>query len=81
MATNNARYNNLLATWNKQRPLNSPHLPECEQCGKDMTGRDVYAGDLGWFCSLNCLNESIVDTGPSDEDERRIEAQQMGFCG
>lgn len=57
--TNNPRYNHFFNLWD------DGSLPECENCGKDMTGKNVHEGRLGWYCSLDCLQDS--ESGPETD--------------
>jgi hypothetical protein len=46
--THNVSYNNLLRRW-AVSPC-QPVEPECENCGGDMTGQQVYETRYNWVC-------------------------------
>ena len=72
--TKNATYNDLLVRWDADNA-------ECDECGRDMTGRNVIEGKWGWYCSRRCRKSSeTAYYGLSDTECRRSERQQMGIC-
>lgn len=65
--TLNLEYNGCWHNWQKTHPSD----PECECCGRDMTGGDVEEGFYGWYCSEECLNEAErLDFGPYCSESR-----------
>lgn len=79
MKTKNDQFNRLLVAWDKQSPRNAPHLPLCEECGKNMTGLEVFEGELGWFCGRECmLSAECMEGLIGDVEERQNERKQMG---
>lgn len=46
--TLNPEYNALLVIWAEE---GYPSKPECEQCEKDLTGKEVHDTGLGWVCT------------------------------
>lgn len=49
MKTNNKKYNELLKKWGAEKA-------ECEECNKDLTGKDVHQTCNTWVCDT-CLEE------------------------
>ena len=45
--TRNAEYNAVLASWKEQ---GAPSDPQCEECGCDLTGKEVVEITIGWYC-------------------------------
>ena len=45
--TLNPIYNDLLLRWAKE---GHPSLPECEECGRDLTGEHVIETRYNWTC-------------------------------
>lgn len=45
--TLNPDYNQLLLAWAEQ---GSPSPPECEECGQDLTDKQVYDTETLWVC-------------------------------
>lgn len=45
--TLNHSYNDVLKRWAQ---AGSPSLPECEECGEDLTGKEVYETSTQWLC-------------------------------
>lgn len=78
--TKNKSYNEVLARWNsdpRERAAGRKYLPECEDCGRDLTGKDVFETRTGWFCE-NCAEDNF-NGGPSDDWLRQQERKQMGI--
>lgn len=77
--TNNEEYNRLLEKWRGADPATNP---ECEECGCDLTGKDVYGGKYGWYC-MGCgpsVEKDINSNSTmSDYEERMWERRQMGL--
>jgi hypothetical protein len=71
--TKNASYNKVLLAWDL---AGHDASPECEHCGKDLTGLDVIERAAGWLC-VACAETR--DEGPSDEWLRNEERKQMGM--
>lgn len=69
-------YNYVFNKWIKDYPDTKP---ECECCEADLTNKDVVEGDLGWYCSNDCLNESENNGLISDADLRNYERKQLGI--
>ena len=63
--TLNPRYNALLISWARQ---GCTEPPVCEECDKSLVDHDVIDGDVGWYCSEECLEEAEV--GFVDVDDR-----------
>ena len=64
--TNSQEYNDLLVHWTARTGVTQ--LPECDECGVDMTGLDVYEGPYGWYCSLYCCeHETHSGCGGGDD--------------
>ncbi len=53
MPTLNPEYNALLLYWVSQGASSNP---ECEECGCDLTGKDVIETDILWVC-CECADE------------------------
>jgi hypothetical protein len=61
--TKNETYNLLLVKWAEAgHPIN----PECEFCGRDLTGQHVHDTGLSWVCDA-CL---IASNDPGSADYR-----------
>ncbi len=60
--TLNASYNYCLVSWAAD---GSPALPECEDCGKDLTGEEVICTGYGWVCTCcaKTNDECFIDVG------------------
>ncbi len=57
--TRNSEYNDLLEKWAAAGyPCNS----ECEECGKDLSGQEVFDIEYLWVCS--CCKEKIDNKDP-----------------
>jgi ribosomal protein L37AE/L43A len=54
--TLNPNYNRALASWAKS---GHDSKPECENCGKDMTGQIVHETNFGWYCD-ECESKTTV---------------------
>ena len=56
--TLNEGYNWLLRMWahSEGRSSHDPVEPECETCGCDMTGQQVYGTWTSWLCGT-CIEE------------------------
>jgi hypothetical protein len=52
--TLNPEYNNLLKRWSCS---GVEHLPECEDCGNDMTGQNVTDAPGMWVCETCAKKE------------------------
>lgn len=75
--TLNESYNRLLEHWNKNKILGEDEiaLPECEECGTDLTGREVHCTNVLWVCD-DCVEDARAGyeaAGASIADERRAE--------
>lgn len=68
--TLNPRYNDLLVRWGNC-------APECEECGKDMTGKMIHDCGTCWACS-DCKNEINGRNVSFDEEDRRIRRAEQG---
>jgi hypothetical protein len=76
--TLNERYNKVLAKWRNSDPKCQA---ECEDCGKDLAGLDVYDTDTEWVCK-DCIDAlDQTDRGPSDIELRAFERRQLGITG
>jgi hypothetical protein len=64
--TNNPSYNDLLIRWAHE--TGEPCLPECEDCGCDLTSRNVNEGPYGWYCDACFEEHSGIDAGNYRED-------------
>lgn len=66
--TKNCHYNVLLVKWAES---GHPSKPECEECGANLTGRDVWEEDAegtpGWFCS-ECADQEESEDDPDYND-------------
>jgi hypothetical protein len=77
--TKSDEFNRVFSEWVRINP--STPAPECEECGKSLVGRDVVAGDYGWYCSRKCNNavSEAMSCIASDASDRRAERRQMGI--
>jgi hypothetical protein len=77
--TLNPEYNDVLAKWTA---MGEDSRPECEDCGCDLTGREVIEEDkVMWVCA-DCHAEWEEDDDEivfSESAAQRAERQQMGF--
>lgn len=63
--TRNLEYNRCFAVWQDKKV--APDKPECEQCGKDLSRRQVY--DVGeWVCAVCKRASDYVAPTPATED-------------
>jgi hypothetical protein len=63
--TLNPSYNDLLQRW---AASGHPSGPECEECGCDLTGRDVHDTGLGWVCD-DCLPAAPLAGGYRERED------------
>lgn len=68
--TQNPYYNALLRTWAAQ---GHPCNPECEDCGKDLTGEKVHDTGVSWVCD-RCLQVA-------DEEIAHYDVRENFSCG
>lgn len=67
--TNNEEYNALLIKWGQAEPI-------CEECGTNLTEKDVCCTGLLWVCLCCKLKLPRV---PMYRDDRTAERRQMGL--
>ena len=65
--TLNSEYNILLAKWRESSDPNTK--PECEECGCDLTDKDVFGTRTMWVCE-ECRDHVLEDDAFYDNDER-----------
>jgi hypothetical protein len=63
--TLNPEYNALLVAWAEQ---GHPCDPECEECGDDLTGKEVHETGIAWVCSKCKPIDPVPDEYPLDYD-------------
>lgn len=61
----------------KSEVTGTVHNDECERCSDPLTHENVTEGDLGFYCSEECLEDA--ECGGSDYDDRANERKQMGL--
>lgn len=66
--TLNTEYNLILQSW---EDAGEAHTPECEECGCNLTGKQVFETTVTWLC-MSCWNEhpeSYEDDADDIDDE------------
>jgi len=64
--TLNPSYNELLRHW---AATGHPTDPQCEICGKDVTGLDIHDSGYDWRCD-DCQDDPVFCTDEDDRAER-----------
>lgn len=68
------------SAWWKSHCSAGNHDNKCEQCDTDMGEPEgVIEGDLGFYCSEECLEETEISDEMSESALRKAERQQMGI--
>lgn len=67
-------------TWWAKHVEKGMHDGLCETCDAPMKPESVIEGDLGFYCSAECLSDAEEGSDEmSDTELRRHEAKQMGL--
>jgi len=70
--TLNPLYNHILLRW---AASGSPSSPECEECGEDVTGKDIHDTGTMWLCD-GCKEEH--DENSCDDEPLWVEDFEAG---
>ena len=75
MPTLNQSYNRVLESWKKQ---GCDSKPECEDCGCDLTGKDVVESHYGWLCT-SCAEAQGIDPNDCGDDLEFVQVEDDDY--